>query len=42
MKAEAERGPPQNQHGYGRGGYSNHGGSRGGYNGVSVAAVLFL
>ncbi|CAO3649781.1 unnamed protein product [Mucor hiemalis] len=33
VKAEAERGPPQNQHGYGRGGYSNHGGSRGGYNG---------
>lgn len=33
VKAEAERGPPANQYGYGRGGYSNSGG-RGGYNGV--------
>lgn len=40
VKAEAERGPPQNQHGYGRGGYSNHGG-RGGYNGVSVTVTAY-
>ncbi|KAI7889544.1 uncharacterized protein EV154DRAFT_514121 [Mucor mucedo] len=32
VKAEAERGPPANQYGYGRGGYSNNNVGRGGYN----------
>lgn len=32
VKAEAERGPPTNQYGYGRGGYSNNNSGRNGYN----------
>ncbi|KAI8989558.1 hypothetical protein BDB01DRAFT_782337 [Pilobolus umbonatus] len=37
VRAEAERGPPQNHYNYGRGGYYTHG--RGGYNGVSYITI---